>query len=107
MASRNELSSASSFNVPFVSSSRSSSRASSLRKLPMLPSRDIAAMRRKIRLASSSWQIASSDSMSFSHSPSMSPVQRPRRGTRYALLRDFLQRLDQLLELGLVREGDF
>ena len=64
-------------------------------------------MRRKIRFASSSWQIASSDSMSFSHSPSISTVQRPRRRTGYALLRRFLQRLDQLLELGLVGEGDF
>src|SRR5918911_3593447 len=64
-------------------------------------------MRRKICLASSSCEIASSDSMSCSHSPSISPVQRPASAKGYGLLRSrSFQGLDELLELGLVREGD-
>src|SRR5216117_2728518 len=45
--------------------------------------------------------------MSSSHSPSMTPVQRLQRRTGYGLLRDSLQGLDQLFQLGLVCEGDF
>ncbi len=64
-------------SVPFVSSSSSSSRASSVRKLPRWPWRDIAAMRRKIRFVCSSCVTASSDSMSCIHSSRASTVQRP------------------------------
>src|SRR5438270_8899912 len=63
-------------------------------------------MRRKIRFASSSCEIASSDSMSWSQWSSMSPAQRGRAASRYALRSGFFERLDQLFELDLVGEGD-
>src|SRR4051794_23629501 len=64
-------------------------------------------MRRKIRLASSSWEIASSDSISWcSQSPTMSPVQRHPGGRGYGLPGGAFQRFDELFELRLVGEGD-
>src|SRR3954470_13877490 len=68
---------ASSARWGFVWSSISSSRWISAMNVGRLPVRDIAAMRRKIRRASSSCEIASSDSRSWSHSPSTRVQRRP------------------------------
>src|SRR5436305_14457697 len=73
-----------------------------------LPVSDMAAMRRKMRRASSSWAIPSRDSMSCIHAASISGLERPPWAWRYGLagwLED-LERLCQLGELQLVVEAD-
>src|SRR5438067_9283385 len=87
-------------------SSSSPSRASSNRNGPRLPDCDMADIRSTRSLMTSSWEMASNDSRLACQLGSISGLKRPSRVRRYGLDGEPFQDFGQLLELGLVQEGD-